>query len=157
MPLRIHACCCCTVPKEDSTDCTKSILKHVLRLIHLLPCDGCVSYFHCAFSYNGFEGAEPSKSEAAQDPNDSFGGFEDNDDYLKVEEEESMLSGAKPKSDAIEAPAWYAGKLGRKACEQVVTAGRPGDFVVRESSRGDKYVSFLPLLPPTSASNWQAA
>lgn len=39
-----------------------------------------------------------------------------------------------------EVPAWYAGKLSRALCEGAVTAAGVGDFLVRESSRGDRCV-----------------
>eukprot|EP00038_Savillea_parva_P011136 m.195345 g.195345 ORF g.195345 m.195345 type:complete len:539 (+) comp19460_c0_seq1:468-2084(+) len=41
---------------------------------------------------------------------------------------------------AAGAPAWYAGKLSRDICEETVLAASRGDFLVRESTRGDRCV-----------------
>eukprot|EP00040_Diaphanoeca_grandis_P034087 m.209946 g.209946 ORF g.209946 m.209946 type:complete len:642 (+) comp33057_c0_seq4:601-2526(+) len=37
-------------------------------------------------------------------------------------------------------PAWYAGKMSRKNCTEAVTAAANGDFLIRESSSGDRCV-----------------
>ena len=100
--------------------------------------------------YGGFgSGAKSQDSHATE----SFGGFgggegstsantDAGDGYLDMNDDETGGFGdvEAAQAQAVEAPAWYAGKLGRSACEGVVTSGRPGDFVVRESTRGDKCV-----------------
>lgn len=44
--------------------------------------------------------------------------------------------------DEAAVPAWYAGKLSRDICEETVLAGSKGDFLVRESSRGDRSATY---------------
>ena len=59
----------------------------------------------------------------------------------------AAVDGGAVDDDAVEGggaestvPAWYAGKLSRAICEETVLAASKGDFLVRESSRGDRCV-----------------
>eukprot|EP00036_Acanthoecidae_sp_10tr_P010242 CAMPEP_0182923568 /NCGR_PEP_ID=MMETSP0105_2-20130417/5514_1 /TAXON_ID=81532 ORGANISM="Acanthoeca-like sp., Strain 10tr" /NCGR_SAMPLE_ID=MMETSP0105_2 /ASSEMBLY_ACC=CAM_ASM_000205 /LENGTH=554 /DNA_ID=CAMNT_0025061295 /DNA_START=292 /DNA_END=1952 /DNA_ORIENTATION=+ len=72
---------------------------------------------------NTRERKSSSKKSKVQDDDEAFDGFDDAD-----------------AEDGATVPAWYAGKLSRDICEETVLAASRGDFLVRESSHGDRCV-----------------
>lgn len=88
--------------------------------------------------YVGFDAVKAAlDSGDTKEEEESFGGFS----------AVSNTAGDTGGDDANEAdgeddaiPAWYAGKISRDICEEVVLAASTGDFLVRESSKGDRCV-----------------
>eukprot|EP00041_Stephanoeca_diplocostata_P022933 m.555067 g.555067 ORF g.555067 m.555067 type:complete len:634 (+) comp22180_c0_seq3:280-2181(+) len=86
--------------------------------------------------YVGFGDVQAALGKGDVEDETSFGGFESTmSTNTSIGEE---VHEAEVDDDAI--PAWYAGKISRDICEEVVLAASTGDFLVRESSKGDRCV-----------------
>eukprot|EP00035_Acanthoeca_spectabilis_P037326 m.44598 g.44598 ORF g.44598 m.44598 type:complete len:554 (-) comp8559_c0_seq1:2948-4609(-) len=92
------------------------------------------------------ESKRSKKGKKTSSPPEEFGGFEGVGNGGVSPGADDMDEEAFDGFDTVAAedeaavPAWYAGKLSRDICEETVLAGSKGDFLVRESSRGDRCV-----------------